>query len=219
MPRHPDFEKIYRRFIARYGPERGERLYYAWLNSHGYDDTKPFPKENVVESFRWLEPAATFYKSMGNGKLYRVHALHVGTSENMNRYDEGELRLAARSLAERPLNLNHARYTGFRGVNKVVDAEYEDGVVEAVIYVEDPEIQRMIEDGEIKHVSIEAKARSAEWADGFAIQGLVFTGLALLTSDVPPGDPLTAIMKESKVTSVTEPPRDEEGVEEVKKRK
>jgi hypothetical protein len=217
MPRHPDFEKIFQQFIARYGAEQGERLYYAWLNKNKYDDTKPFPKKNVAESFQWLEPTLTFYKTMGNGKLYKVHALHVGTSQNMNRYDEEELRLAARSLAERPLNLNHARYSGFRGVNKVVDAEYEDGVVEAVIYVEDPEIQRMIDDGEIKHVSIEAKARSAEWADGFAIQGLVFTGLALLTSDVPPGDPLTAIMKESKVTSVTEPPRDEEGVEEVKK--
>lgn len=216
MPRHPSFEKIYRRFIDRYGEEEGQRLYYAWLNKNGYDDTKPFPNQRMAESFKWLDPAVSYYKRMGNGKLYKVHAIHVGASQNMNVYGEEELKLAARSLAERPLNLNHARYSGFQGVNKVVDAEYEDGVVEAVIYVEDRELQRMIEDGEIEHVSIEAKARSAEWADGFAIQGLVFTGLALLTGDVPPGDPLTKIIREkNQVTSVTEQPRDEEAESEV----
>ncbi|MEM2998867.1 MAG: hypothetical protein QW542_07975, partial [Thermoproteota archaeon] len=223
MPRHPDFDLIYWAMMKQYCPngeecEKGKNAYYGFLQHHKFDDTKPFPKRRVAEGFKWLDPAIIYHKRMGNGKLYKVHAIHVGASQNMNVYDEEELKLAARSLAERPLNLNHARYSGFQGVNKVVDAEYEDGVVEAVIYVEDRELQRMIEDGEIEHVSIEAKARSAEWADGFAIQGLVFTGLALLTGDVPPGDPLTKIIREknlSQVTSVTEPPRDEGAESEV----
>ncbi len=43
MPRHPDFERIYKRFVKQYGPKKGEDYYYAWINKKGYDDTKPFP--------------------------------------------------------------------------------------------------------------------------------------------------------------------------------
>ncbi len=44
MPKHPDFEKIYKRFINSYGEKKGNELYYAWLNKKGFDDTKPYPK-------------------------------------------------------------------------------------------------------------------------------------------------------------------------------
>ena len=49
-PRHTDFEKIYRQFMKRYcgSPdkecEKGKSIYYAWLNAHGLDDTKPYRK-------------------------------------------------------------------------------------------------------------------------------------------------------------------------------
>ena len=43
MPKHPDFIKIYSRFIKQYGKEKGKSFYYAWLKKKGYDDTKPFP--------------------------------------------------------------------------------------------------------------------------------------------------------------------------------
>lgn len=43
MPKNKDFQKVYNRFIKQYGKEKGEKLYYAWVNKHNYDDTKPFP--------------------------------------------------------------------------------------------------------------------------------------------------------------------------------
>ena len=51
MPKHPDFQKIYNRFVKQY-KERGESLYYAWLKKKGYDDTKPFPKGKEKKEFK-----------------------------------------------------------------------------------------------------------------------------------------------------------------------
>ena len=47
MPIHPDFQKILNNFIKQYGQKKGKQIYYAWLNKMGYDDTKPFPKEQL----------------------------------------------------------------------------------------------------------------------------------------------------------------------------
>lgn len=44
MPKHKDFQKIYKRFTSQYGKEKGKNLYFAWLNKKGLDDTKSFPK-------------------------------------------------------------------------------------------------------------------------------------------------------------------------------
>ena len=63
-PRHPDFEKIYRQFMKRYcgSPdeecEKGKQVYYAWLNAHGLDDTKPYRKPQ--EAFSWAKPTIEF---------------------------------------------------------------------------------------------------------------------------------------------------------------
>lgn len=45
MPRHPDFKKIYNRFTKQYGSKKGKKLYYAWLNKHGYKEESAFPKK------------------------------------------------------------------------------------------------------------------------------------------------------------------------------
>lgn len=148
---------------------------------------------SLAESFRWTPPIQ-FYKATegGPGKFYKVHAIHVITTGNRNQYTEEELKLAARSLAERPLNINHERELPFPQ-NKTVDAEFEGNNVEAVIYVEDEETNRLYEAGKIKNVSIDAKFRSAEVGQVLVPRGIVFTGLALLTEGVAPGDPLTTI--------------------------
>jgi len=149
---------------------------------------------SLAESFRWTPPIE-FYKTIegGKGRFYKVHAIHVTTTGNRNKYTEEELRLAARSLAERPLNLNHEQELPFPE-NKVVDAEFESNNVEAVIRVEDEEANRLYEVGKIKNVSIEAKYRSADVGNILVPRGIVFTGLALLTEGVAPGDPLTSVM-------------------------
>jgi hypothetical protein len=148
---------------------------------------------SLAESFRWTPPIQ-FYKATegGPGKFYKVHAIHVTTTGNRNKYTEEELKLAARSLAERPLNINHEKELLFPQ-NKTVDAEFESNNVEAVIYVEDEETNRLYQAGKIKNVSIDAKFRSAEVGQVTVPRGIIFTGLALLTEGVAPGDPLTTI--------------------------
>jgi len=43
MPLHADFQKVKNKFASEYGAEKGEEVFYAWMNKHGYDDTKPMP--------------------------------------------------------------------------------------------------------------------------------------------------------------------------------
>ena len=40
-PMSDDFERILQNFIRQYGQEKGKQYYYAWLNKHNLDDTKP----------------------------------------------------------------------------------------------------------------------------------------------------------------------------------
>lgn len=41
MPMHEDFKRILQNMRDHYGEERGTSVFYAWLNKHDYDDTKP----------------------------------------------------------------------------------------------------------------------------------------------------------------------------------
>lgn len=186
MPRHPDFEKIYQQFIKRYGEERGEKYYFAWLRKLGLDDTKPYG-DQIKEAFRWA-------RYQGDEYYYCLAAFPV-ESMNKNVYTEEELIRAARTLIGKPVNLNHK--IPLNGI-EIVDAEYEDGAVECILRIGNEKIRRMIDDGEIVHVSIEAGFRDVEIADGVKPKGLVFTGLALLTKDVLPGIPLTRIWKSTE---------------------
>ena len=205
MPRHPDFEKIYRAFMKRYcgSPnnecEKGKQVYYAWLNKLGLDDTKPY--RIPQEKFQWAKPIFNLIKQDEKAKYYKVEALFPIVSMNRNVYTEEELIRAARTLIGQPVNLNHE--VPLEGV-EIFDAEYEDGAVEVLLRVENPEIQRMIENGEILHVSIEASCRTTsiqvlDGEVGFGCEGLVFTGLALLTKNVLPGVPLTRIEPVEKI--------------------
>jgi len=152
-----------------------------------------FRVASLAESFRWAPPIE-FYKAIegDKGKFYQVHAIHVTTTGNRHKYTEEELRDAGRSLADRPLGLNHERKLP-HPPNKVVDSEFEDNSVEAVIYVEDEEVNRLYEEGKIKKVSIEAKYRTADVGEVLVPRGIVFTRLDLLTEGVAPGDPFTSI--------------------------
>ena len=211
-PRHPDFEKIYRQFMKRYcgSPndecEEGKRAYYAWLNMHSLDDTKPYRKPQ--EAFRWAKPTIELTKEDPEAKYYKVEALFPVSSMNNNLYSEDELLRAARTLIGKPVNMNHES-PPLEGV-KIIDAEFEDGAVEALLQVSrnaefnGKKIIDMIENGEIIHVSIEGSCRSRKMQSvngesGFSCEGLVLTSLALLQNEVLPGIPLTRIKPVEKI--------------------
>jgi hypothetical protein len=46
-PLHKDYQKIKSKMVAQYGKDKGEQVYYAWLNKHNYDDTKAFPNKEA----------------------------------------------------------------------------------------------------------------------------------------------------------------------------
>ena len=210
-PRHPDFEKIYRQFMKRYcgSPdkecEKGKSVYYAWLNAHGLDDTKPYRKPQ--EAFRWAEPTIRFAKEDEEAKYYKVEALFPVSSMNQNLYLEDELLRAARTLIGKSVNMNHE--APLEGV-EIIDAEFEDGAVEALLRVsrkaefKGKRIIDMIDKGEILHVSVEGscrnrKVKNVDGEAGFSCEGLVLTGLALLQNHVLPGIPLTRIEPIEKI--------------------
>jgi len=212
-PRHPDFEKIYRQFMKRYcgSPdeecEKGKQVYYAWLNAHGLDDTKPYRKPQESEAFKWAEPLIRFAKEDEEAKYYKVEALFPVNSMNKNLYLEDELLRAARTLIGKPVNMNHE--APLSGV-EIIDAEFEDGAVEALLRIsrnaefKGKKIIDMIDNGEILHVSVEGSCRtrriqSLDDETGFSCEGLVLTGLALLQNHVLPGVPLTRIEPIEKI--------------------
>jgi len=198
-PLHPDFQKILQQFIKRYGQEKGTQYFYAWVNKLGLDDTKPYSHSR--EKFQWAQSHFRFIKQDPRAKYYKVEAAFPLSSMNRNVYTEFELERAARTLVGKPVNINHEGHT-LNGVT-IDDAEYEDGAVESLLKVLNNaghglglNIQKMIEQGEIVNVSIEASCRRGikTSPEGDVCLGLNFTGLALLTKDALPGIPLTRIV-------------------------
>lgn len=216
LQRSPDFDHIFQKFVEIFGEDEAAFWYDRWLTDYGFDDTVAFgpqvgdPRlslDELKESFSWTLPVQLYSIEDSGTKLYKVLALHVGRTGNRNKYTDAELREAARSLAERPLDLNH--FKPLPQSNRVVDANYEGGAVEAIIAIADPFIPVLIASGKIKHVSIEAKFRDATCdPSGCEAHGIVFTGLALLTEGVEPGDPVTKIcLFEKKVSSIMVTPQ------------
>jgi hypothetical protein len=163
---------------------------------------------NLKENFSWApDEYVRFLAQTEAGSIYRVRAIHVtdmnapesALTRNGVEFTEEELRAAARSLGYRPLDLNHEPPDLAFPDNRVIDAEFEDARVEALIAIRDLNAMNLIETKKIVAVSIEAQYR---WADVLCDNmecwlrpvGIIFTKLALLTPGVLPGDPLASIV-------------------------
>jgi hypothetical protein len=161
-------------------------------------------KQIALESFQWAQELWPILKQfeIDGVSFYKCEANHADIkNDNGRNYTSKQLTMAASSLSERPLNINHLkdRYLDFPE-NQVLASRYEDGVVECIIQVADPETNRKIESGEINHVSVEGVYldESNNTKDTEYPTSLHFRALALLTKDDPPGDPLTRIFKEAR---------------------
>ncbi len=208
-PLSPDFQRILDNFIRQYGKEKGTELFWKWINKHNLKPDKPYQNtdqltecigdlcNSLQESFRWIdEPLISYYKSDDTGKYYKCLALTANMSMNYNDYsDLPEFRQAAGTLTWRPLNLNHdhKKFLPFPE-NRVDYATFEDNGVETVIRIDNAQrdVQRMIENGEILHPSIEANPRGLTVTDRKTPSRWNYTAMALLQKGVTlPGDPLT----------------------------
>lgn len=141
-------------------------------------------------------------ENLDGSKTWKIKAISVTTTGNNRKYNKEEMTLGARSLSFRPLNRNHARpFLPFpENQTGVMDFDPVKMAVTGEMKIKDPHINQLIKEGKINKLSIEqlpSKGEDCSLATGICEQkGVIFTGLALLDSNVPPGDPTTEIKAE-----------------------
>lgn len=138
-------------------------------------------------------------------KRYLIKALSVITTGNNRHYSAEELKAAARSVGYRHIDINHDKINKRlpEPHNQVIGAEYDEKTnsLWAMVRVADPIVQNMIETGKIQKSSVETRHSCSSGGNESSdkdnspcmVDKLYFTGLALLTNDVPPGDPTSHI--------------------------
>lgn len=188
--RHPDFKRIHREFTKYYGEEQGDTEYHVWLKDLKCDESKPYGQS--LESFSFAKDNITRWKEDKENVYYKVLVGFPLTSMNGNVYSEKDLKQGAHSLIDVSVNLNHNPHLQINGVG-FIQAEYEDGAVEAVLKVPKSTLcpicgpakplHEFIDEKSIVNVSLEADKR----------QAFQFTACALLTTDVLPGIPMARI--------------------------
>jgi len=149
-------------------------------------------------------------ENLDGSKTWKIKAISVTTTGNNRKYNKEEMTLGARSLSFRPLNRNHARpFLPFpENQTGVMDFDPVKMAVTGEMRIKDPHINQLIKEGKINKLSIEqlpSKGEDCSLATGVCEQkGVIFTGLALLDSNVPPGDPTTEIKVEMKDIPILE---------------
>ncbi|NOJ28296.1 MAG: hypothetical protein DA330_09835 [Nitrososphaera sp.] len=170
-------------------------------------------KKHIVRSNVESKRSNVKFEQIGPS-LWNIEAIHVIITGNNRKYTKEELQVAARSLSYRPININHDEslwlpFNGYRPYaedsNSILDMDFDPAKlsVSGQIQVVDAEVNEMIANGEITSLSIEQvpQSETTECSISGCVHeqhGIVFTGIALLTSDVLPGDSKTRISKESK---------------------
>lgn len=155
-------------------------------------------------SFVKIEAAGTDPAYPGS-KLWDVTAATVTISANGRKYTKEELEHAAETLSFRPLNINHNdQFPHFRKLEYPANSTLMAGwdkqelAVKTKIRVVDQAANAQLEKKEINHVSVEQMSNEmcADSMCNSKLQyGMAYTGLALVTSDVTPGDGKTEIRK------------------------
>jgi len=203
--RHPHFKKIYQDFQTTYahGDKNLEPFaawqYYQFVDDYSLDETHAY--EKFFESFQWAKDMLTALREDENNKFYKVTVAFPYDSMNGNPYSEPELEAAAKSIIGVPMNINHNRRLMLPETVKYIDANYEEGAVEAILQVpkdvvctvcaKGVKLYQMLDQRGIVNVSLEADRDGA----------FKFTGCALLTLDTLPGFATARIFPSEKFIS------------------
>ena len=126
-------------------------------------------------------------------RKYKVEAIHVTTTRNKRKFTLSELRVAARSLAYRHLDINHEMERVLKFPQScTMGCHFNERrmSVEAEFRVMEPDVNAMIDTNRINSVSIEQIPTLGETCNEVTCEqhGVVFIGLGLLESNTPPGD-------------------------------
>jgi len=154
----------------------------AWFEEH---------QAKTKESFSWTGDIKEF-SGLGNlirGKaLHPIRTVHPDEWPEVRQYLEEELKKSAHSLTGKSLLIDHHRQ--LKGA--VLGAQYEDGSIEYVAKLDDPEVLSRIRDGKIRHCSVEFEWKQLDRVNGVAPRNITFTGLSLLENFLP-GDPEASV--------------------------
>jgi hypothetical protein len=206
--RSADFERIHGDFL-KFFPSEGESLYHDFLAQNGLDETKPYTvKDQMRESFEWIEPKLEFWKQVKDAKYYKAYLKAMSISMNKNDYtNRKHFEYAGSNLGWRALDVDHSDDM----VLPFPENRLESGqigtnnVIEAVIRVSDSavapdtgeSVQELIEKGEIVHPSIMAYpicGTHKENGVNVPTCGYEIERVALLRkSRELPGDPLSRV--------------------------
>ena len=190
MSMHPSFQRIFSLFTNRFGLDIGKARFDEFIKNNKLNPLKEYrPEIQFKESFEWVEPLIVPYKQDHEAKYYLVRALTANVSMNNKDYAPG-MDEAASTLSWRPINLDHNHESWLPYPRNRVDfATSNELSVEATMRIDNKEayVQKMLDEGKIKHPSIEGRPSPAG--------GYHFMGMALLTiGESIPGDPLTEII-------------------------
>lgn len=169
--------------------------------------TDSLPKKG--ESFRWMPEIKAELPE--GARLYKVVFIKEGDTYHIDwngerytrHFTREEIARAARTLIGGYVDENHQFWRPFEDT-WIIDAEEEDGQGECIIYSKNPELHKLYDSGKILGVSIEYDVRAEPVVNGFAQQGILLYGLAVVTDpDNPPACPHTKIevLKNSELES------------------
>jgi hypothetical protein len=117
--------------------------------------------------------------------------VHPEEAPHIRKFLREQITKAAPTLLGKPLIYNHAHVIP----NSQVVASHWNENLDAVRYLavlNDPELVSKINEGKIKHVSLEWRAEDFKELNGHAPINITFEGLSLL-EDIEPGDPRSSI--------------------------
>lgn len=184
---------------------------------------KDYTKPNILgelkpikEAFSWISPE---WKALPAGKkTAKVKGVALTSdviSKNKRKYLDEELKMAARTLAGKPINVNHTEVVA----GNVIHAEYENGAIEFLGQIKKEPYVSMLKnrDANIKGVSVQAayihnqcvncgekffteKAWRVHMLEEHGIKdgveevhGIIFDALSLVVGDEIPGVPTATI--------------------------
>ncbi|MEM2122918.1 MAG: hypothetical protein QXE79_04695 [Candidatus Bathyarchaeia archaeon] len=157
MPLHADFQRILESFKEEYGEEEGERRFYAWLRSRGYDETKSMAwnlRREAVLDFTYVASVTPTSMSGGIGRA-EVYVIDTTMNGNCWMVTEEALRKALETLKDAPLigpptlghRSNHA-------VGYFRDFRLDPGgAVYGIAEITDPEAWEAVKAGRWRYVS------------------------------------------------------------------
>jgi len=154
---------------------------------------KEYPLEEefeTLQSFEWSMGIDAF-KKVPEGVLIEGEAIGEEMTRNQDIFVYEELLEGARSLIEKPLELDHV--VSDYGI--VLDANFnrKSRKVEYQGLITNPWVGRLALDGKLRNeVSVRACWRKRPWVDGYKLVGLYFRGLSLL-KDTPPASRETSM--------------------------